>query len=150
MIELWQARQFIVRDIVSSIENLDFLFVENLFNLPFLQNLNVKWGMIISTNPLRIADQVNYPVMSSGTTDPNESKEYLQLFKDNIVDFAKMYDEWFKEFGVERKESLCLIEGSEYLNVYLYPRPLRYFKPEDIKPGLTLLNFIASNKLMIF
>ena len=47
MIELWQSRQFIVKELVESIENLDFLFIENLFNLPFLQTLNVKWGMIM-------------------------------------------------------------------------------------------------------
>lgn len=47
MQELWQSRQFIVKDLVESIENLDFLFIENLFNLPFLQTGKVKWGMVI-------------------------------------------------------------------------------------------------------
>lgn len=47
MQELWQGRQHIIRELVENIKDLDFLFIENLFNLPFLQTLNVKWGMII-------------------------------------------------------------------------------------------------------
>lgn len=140
MLELWQGRQFIVKELVESIENLDFLFIENLFNLPFLMNINVRWGMVVSTNPLRIADQVNYPPMNSGISDPTEQKEYLELFKENAKEFLKSLDEWYTRFGLVRKPSLGYVQGSEHLNIYLFPKPLNYFEPNDIDGNWIQLN----------
>lgn len=84
---------------------------------------------------MRVADQVNYPPMNSGTTDPKVADEFREVFKENAVDFLSSLDKWYEQFGLKRQPSLCYVEGSPYLNVYLYPRAFSYFKPEEIKPG---------------
>lgn len=73
--------------------------------------------------------------MNSGVSDPADVKEYLKIFKENSVEFLASLDKWYAEFGLKRQPSLCYVEGSDFLNIYLYPKEIAYFRPEDIKPG---------------
>ena len=73
--------------------------------------------------------------MNCGTCDPDEANEYREIFKENAVDFLASLDKWYEDFGLKRQPSLSYVEGSDFLNLYLYPRALGYFRPEQIKPG---------------
>lgn len=78
---------------------------------------------------------MNYPPMNTGTYDPKEADEFREIFKENAVDFLASLDKWYAHFGLKRQPSLCYLEGSDHLNIYLYPRAMSYFRPEEIKPG---------------
>ena len=73
--------------------------------------------------------------MNTGVADLDEVKNYLQIFKENSINFLLSLDKWYLEFNLKRHPSLSYVEGSDWLNVYLFPREIGYFKPEAIKPG---------------
>lgn len=73
--------------------------------------------------------------MNTGTCDPTEANEYREIFKEQAKEFLAELDKWWADFGLKRQPSLSYVEGSEFLNVYLYPSALSYFRPEQIKPG---------------
>lgn len=60
--DLWKSRQYIYQDLIKKL-NPDLIIVENLFNLPFIMCMGFKWVQVVSTNPLKIANQKDYPPM---------------------------------------------------------------------------------------
>ena len=56
-------------------------------------------------------------------------------FRNYTCDFRARLDEWYKEFGLIRKPSFSLIQGSPYFNVYMYPEKLNYFDVEKQNVG---------------
>uniref|UniRef100_A0AAN0LP54 UDP-glucuronosyltransferase n=1 Tax=Polyphagotarsonemus latus TaxID=1204166 RepID=A0AAN0LP54_9ACAR len=133
MIKMWMERKDVITKLIDEVKP-DFVFNENLFNVPYLMNKNYKWGMIVSTNPLKIADQVNYPPMGSGETDPEKFKVYSNILKEFGQEFYDTMNNWYRENNLERKPTLSPIQGSDILNVFMYPKELNYFTPDKI-PG---------------
>ena len=111
MILMWKARAKIIQDLISRTEP-DLVLVENLFNLPFITSMKYKWAMIVSTNPLKIANQVDYPPMGSGVSE--NWSWYTDVMRDGQVGFRDQLDQFYNEFGLKRKPSLCHIEPSPW------------------------------------
>ena len=86
--------------------------------------------MLISTNPLLVADQINYPPICSGVNEI--SKEYADIYIECTLEFRNQIDQWYRECGLVRKPSLSYVQPSEYFNVLLYPKMLNYFQPEQL------------------
>lgn len=129
LIDLWKGRQELVRNLIDQVEP-DLIIVENLFNLPFIMAMKYKWAAIVSTNPLKIADQINYPPMGSGVIE--DFKWYSDINKENGAPFRNNLDKWYREWGLERKPSLSHIQPSPWFNVFIYPKMLNYFEPEQL------------------
>ena len=127
LLEMWRTRQFIIQNLINKV-NPNLVLIEHLFNLPFIMSMKYKWAFIVTTNPLKIANHIDYPPVGSGTCE--DFKWFTDTFRELSANFRQKLDEWYKEFGLERKATLCHIQPSPYFNVCLYPRPLNYFNAE--------------------
>ena len=127
LLEKWQNKQRDVQDCINEVEP-DLIIVENLFNLPFIMSMKYKWAFVVSTNPLKIANQIDFPPVGSGTCENWEW--YTETVENYNIGFRDKLDNWYREFGLERKPSLSHIQPSPYFNVCLYPKPLNYFNAE--------------------
>lgn len=114
MIFMWKARAKIIQDLISQTEP-DLVIVENLFNLPFITAMKYKWAMIVSTNPLKISNQIDYPPMGSGVTE--NWQWYTDVLRDGQVEFRGQLDEFYREHGLQRKPSLCHVEPSPWYGI---------------------------------
>uniref|UniRef100_A0AAN0LHW4 UDP-glycosyltransferase n=1 Tax=Polyphagotarsonemus latus TaxID=1204166 RepID=A0AAN0LHW4_9ACAR len=154
LLNLWRNRDKLIAGLIDELKP-DFVFIENLFNIPSLMNKDYKWGMIISTNPLRIGDQENHFPMNTGCVDKEEAKKYLNIFKEKSKNFFHSLDDWYKENNLIRKPSLSYVQGSEYLNIFLFPEELNYFQPNELSGKWfqienTIINSSVENKMKIY
>lgn len=130
-IELWKKGQDALIKYIKEI-NPDLIFVENLFDLPFITALNYKFVMMVTTNPLKVTDQVNYPPMMSGMDIKDDYSYYSDVVKNDGKPFIEALNKWYEECGLKRNPSFSHIQPSPFLNVFLYPKILNYFEPEDL------------------
>lgn len=113
----------------------DVILIDQLFNLPYVENKNIPWGCIASCNQLFIDDSPNrVPTMSglSVKEDPKVFAEYKQIYYDSNT--IKLRNQWFKDNGVKLDdEKQWMLVGSKYLNLQTYPKYANYFSEKDVK-----------------
>ena len=114
MINMWRARAKMIQDLISQTDP-DLVIVENVFNLPFIQALKYKWAFIVSTNPLKIANQRDYPTMGSGVSE--DWKWFTDVLEEGQTEFRKSLDKFYREYGLERKPVICNIQPSPWYNL---------------------------------
>ena len=111
MIFMWKNRAKIIQDLIHQTKP-DLIIVEMLFNLPFITSMKYPWAMCVSTNPLKIANQIDYPPMGSGVSE--DWQWYSDTFAKEQAKFLSLLDEFYREHGLERKPALCHIEPSPW------------------------------------
>ena len=58
--DIYIKAQSIVEKVIDQVQP-DVILMDQLFNLPFVENKNKPYGMIVSTNPLYAQNLPNYP-----------------------------------------------------------------------------------------
>lgn len=108
----------------------DVIITDQVVSIPKYIAKKLPWIQIISMNILSYCDvrlpprELGLPFKTGDTVlwDKYRAKE-MQLLK---AAFAKL-DEYYEEFGIERKRKHSTFEESDFLNVYCRPRELDYF-----------------------
>ena len=111
MINMWNARAKAIQDRISQTEP-DLVIVENLFNLPFIMCMKYKWASIVSTNPLKIANQSDYPPMGCGVSE--DWQWFTEMLTEHQREFRTNLTEFYRKYGLERKPGLCNIQPSPW------------------------------------
>ena len=111
MINMWKARAKKIQDLITQTDP-DLVIVENLFNLPFIQAMKYKWAFIVSTNPLKIANQRDYPPMGSGVSE--DWQWFTEALAEGQSEFRANLAEFYREYGLERKPVICNVEPSPW------------------------------------
>lgn len=134
----WKETRSEIESIIAD-EKPDFIFYDNLFAIPFVMNKSIPWGLLCSANPLFVqycADDL--PPIGSGLTD-NESDrtkcvEHRQKHSKQTESFQKLLNDWLTECGIqELLPPSHYLYGSPYLNLYLFPTEVDYFKDADTR-----------------
>ena len=58
--EIFICAQDAIEAVIDRVQP-DVILVDHLFNLPFVENKNVPWGLVVSANPLYAQNLPNYP-----------------------------------------------------------------------------------------
>lgn len=111
MFNMWKARAKKIQDLISQVDP-DLVIVENLFNLPFIMAMKYKWAFIVSTNPLKIANQRDYPPMGSGVSE--DWQWFTDVLTERQSESRANLDEFYREYGLERKPTICNIQPSPW------------------------------------
>uniref|UniRef100_A0AAN0N5W5 UDP-glycosyltransferase n=1 Tax=Polyphagotarsonemus latus TaxID=1204166 RepID=A0AAN0N5W5_9ACAR len=111
----------------------DFILVDSIISLPFTENKNIPWGLITSANPLFCQDLDELPPSMSGLStisDHELIKEYKELRTD--LSLFKNRKDWYKENNLVPFDNFSLINGSDYINLFTYPKYANYYDPNEI------------------
>ena len=111
MINMWRTKAKMIQDLISQTDP-DLVIVENVFNLPFIQAMKYKWAFIVSTNPLKIANQRDYPTMGSGVSE--DWQWFTEALAEGQSEFRANLAEFYREYGLERKPVICNVEPSPW------------------------------------
>ena len=111
MINMWRARAKQIQKLISQTDP-DLVIVENLFDLPFIMAMKYKWAFIVSTNPLKIANQRDYPPMGSGVSE--DWQWFTDVLEEGQREFRACLDEFYREYGLERKPVICNVVPSPW------------------------------------
>lgn len=129
-IEKWRAKQDVIRKMVEQVDP-DLVFIDALFNLPFL--MKFRWVQIDACNMLHLGNYVDNPPCGGGKIENFE--EYAEDFRNYTSEFRARMDEWYKEFGLVRKPVNSFLQGGPYFNIFTYPKKLSYFDVEQQNVG---------------
>lgn len=91
--------------------------------------------MVVSANPLFAnSNLLHLPPTMSGLSifsDQNLIYEYYELYRQS--DICKKRNQWYKDCNVKLEdESEWIIKGSEYLNLFMYPKYAKYFETDEL------------------
>ena len=144
--EAFKGMAMMLKQQTSEIENIlkeeaegtekTFVFFDHLFSIPYFMNANIPWGFLCSANPLYIQyDEEGLPPFGSGLSAKpgNESKweEFRIKYKQWNQPFQQFLNSWLSESGCETLPDGHFILGSPFLNIYLFPKEIDYFEPND-------------------
>ncbi|CAG2109766.1 unnamed protein product, partial [Medioppia subpectinata] len=114
--------------------NPDVYIIDDFAGSPTLIHSTKPWVFLFSGNPLFVIHDDRTPPGSSGYSsngDPNEWKEFKELFKNMFKNQSIKYNKWMKEEGFPINTENKAISDSPYLNIYGYPEELDYL---DLRP----------------
>ena len=60
VLDIYISAQGIIEKVIEQVQP-DVILLDQLFNLPFVENKNVPWGLVVSANPLYAQNLPNYP-----------------------------------------------------------------------------------------
>ena len=58
--EIYIMAQSTIEKVIEQVQP-DVILLDQLFNLPFVENKNIPWGLVVSANPLYAQNLPNYP-----------------------------------------------------------------------------------------
>ena len=92
--------------------------------------------MLVTPNPLFVQDLPNQPPAMSGLSvdakkDGDKWLEYRM--EKNKSDFFEKRKKWFEKCNAQLDDNKWLLSGSNYLNLYTYPKFCNYFEPEELQ-----------------
>uniref|UniRef100_A0AAN0N789 UDP-glycosyltransferase n=1 Tax=Polyphagotarsonemus latus TaxID=1204166 RepID=A0AAN0N789_9ACAR len=130
--EFFKILQHGFDEIINNLQP-DFILVDSIINLPFVENKNIPWGLITSTNPLLCQDLDYLPPSMSGLS-PNDDQEIIKEYKELREDLSLFKNrlDWYKENNLVPLKNYNLVNGSDYLNLYTYPKYASYFDSKKI------------------
>ena len=111
MIDMWRARARKIQHLIRQTDP-DLVIVENIFNLPFIMAMKYKWAFIISTNPLRIANQRDYPPMGCAVSE--DWQWYTDVLTEGQDEFRTKMNKFYWEYGLERRQMICNVQPSPW------------------------------------
>uniref|UniRef100_A0AAN0LHB4 UDP-glycosyltransferase n=1 Tax=Polyphagotarsonemus latus TaxID=1204166 RepID=A0AAN0LHB4_9ACAR len=111
----------------------DFILVDSIINLPFTEDKNIPWGMITSANPLLCQDLNNLPPSMSGLSTIND-QELIEKYKDLRTDLSLFKNRkiWYEKNNLATSDNFSIVNGSNYINLFTYPKYTSYFNPNNI------------------
>lgn len=135
--QIYIMNQSAVEEVIDRIKP-DVILLDQLFNVPYVQNKNLPWGMIMSNNPLYSQSSPKYPPAFSGLSTNVEKDGHLwQEYRNHLKksDIFKEREKWFKDCDHQLEDDDWFVRGSEYLNFYTYPEYTKYWKNPNELPG---------------
>ena len=119
----------------------DFILFDNLFNIPYLTNKSIPWGVCASVGPiyLQYGKQEEIPPLGSGLSSDPANKEKWDQFRSKYNEIMRPYydylNSWLIECGQEPVAENNVTFGSPYLNVYLCPKELDFYEDRPKPKG---------------
>ena len=113
-------------DILDEIKP-DLICVDNVILFPAIRNYGVPWVRIVSCSENEVTDP-DIPPHLSGCSESDHAghKAYRDRFNEMIAPIHADFNAFLGECGVEPYEIGEFCESSPYLNLLLYPEPVKF------------------------
>jgi len=113
----------------------DMICVDNVILFPACKQYGVPWVRIISCSENEITDPDIPPHLSGcGENDHEAHKKYLDKFNDVIKPIHDEFNAFLKECGEDPYPIGEFFEASPYLNLLLYPEPVKFKRRNALDP----------------
>ena len=114
----------------------DLICIDNVILFPACKQYGVPWVRIISCSENEITDPDIPPHLSGcGENDHQAHKAYLNHFNAVIAPIHAQFNEFLKECGEEPYPIGEFFEASPYLNLLLYPEPVKFQRRNPLDPN---------------
>ena len=114
----------------------DMICVDNVILFPACKQFGVPWVRIISCSENEITDPDIPPHLSGcGENDHAAHKAYLDRFNEVIAPLHEEFNAFLAECGEEPYPIGEFFEASPYLNLLLYPEPVRFKRRNPLDPA---------------
>ena len=130
---VWAEKE--LPDIIRRVEP-DLICIDNVILFPACKQYGVPWVRIISCSENEITDPDIPPHLSGCGADDHEAhKAYLDRFNEVIAPLHADFNEFLKECGEDPYPLGEFFEASPYLNLLLYPEPVKFKRRNPLDPG---------------
>ena len=114
----------------------DLICIDNVILFPACKQYGVPWVRIISCSENEIADPDIPPHLSGCAEDDHEAhKAYLDRFNEVIGPTHAEFNSFLKECGEDAYPLGEFFEASPYLNLLLYPEPVKFKRRNPLDPA---------------
>ncbi len=113
----------------------DLICVDNVILFPACKQYGVPWVRIISCSENEIVDPDIPPHLSGcGENDYQAHKAFLDHFNETISPIHTKFNEFLKQCGEDPYPIGEFFEASPYLNLLLYPEPVKFKRRNPLDP----------------
>ncbi len=113
----------------------DLICIDNVILFPACKQYGVPWVRIISCSENEITDPDIPPHLSGcGESDHECHKAYLERFNEVIKPIHDEFNEFLAECGEEPYPLGEFFEASPFLNLLLYPEPVKFKRRNPLDP----------------
>ena len=121
-------------DVIRRVEP-DLICIDNVILFPACKRYGVPWVRIISCSENEITDPDIPPHLSGCRENDHEAhKAYLDRFNEVIGPIHAEFNEFLKECGEDPYPIGEFFEASPYLNLLLYPEPVKFKRRNALDP----------------
>lgn len=114
----------------------DLICVDNVILFPACKQYGVPWVRIISCSENEIPDPNIPPSLSGCSENDHEGhKAFNERFNEVIGPIHDTFNEFLKECGEEPYPIGQFFEASPYLNLMLYPEPVKFKRSVELDPN---------------
>jgi MGT family glycosyltransferase len=113
----------------------DVICVDNVVMFPACKNYGVPWVRIVSCSENEVTDPAIPPHLSGcGENDHEAHKKYRDKFNEMIAPIHAGFNEFLHECGIAPYPIGQFCEASPYLNMLLYPEPVKFNRRNPLDP----------------
>ncbi len=113
----------------------DLICLDNVVLFPAAKRFGVPWARIISCSENEIPDPDIPPHLSGcGAADADCFRRYTARFNEVVAPIHAQFNEFLKECGEAPYPHGEFFEASPYLNLLLYPEPVKFARRRPLDP----------------
>ena len=115
----------------------DIICVDNVILFPACKQYGVPWVRIVSCSENEVTDPEIPPHLSGcGENDLEAHKKYRDKFAEVIAPIHAEFNAFLKECGIDPYPVGQFCEDSPYLNMLLYPEPVKFKRSVPLDPNV--------------